>query len=82
MTDSKVNITLSAEADLVRRTRDYASQHHTTLNQLVRDHMGQLTSGSTPEEAAASFIEGAQKHAGRSAEGYRFDRDQIHQRDG
>lgn len=80
MGESKVNITLSADARVVRRAREYASQHHTTLNQLVRDHMGQLTGGPTPEEAADRFVEVARQHAGRSPEGYRVDRDEIHQR--
>jgi hypothetical protein len=82
MGEPKVNITLSADANVVRRAREYANQHHTTLNQLVRDHLGQLTSGMTPDEAAAAFIEVARQQAGRSPDGYRFDRDEIHERKG
>lgn len=82
MGGSKVNITLSAEAGVVRQVREYASQHHTTLNQLVRDHMERLSGGPTPEEAAECFAEVARQRAGRSPDGYRFDRGAIHERTG
>lgn len=78
---AKVNITLSADEDVVRRTREYATEHGTTLNQLVRDYMESLTGKMTNEEAADSFVRIATEHPGRSEPGYRFDRDEAHRRD-
>ena len=79
---NKVNVTLSADADLVRRAREYAAAHSTTLNQLVREHMEQLTGSLSREDAASEFERLARTCAGRSAEGYHFDRDSAHDRRG
>lgn len=76
----KVNITLSADEEVVRKARRYASSHNTTLNQLVRDFMGRLSGDDTPKDAASEFERIAREHASRSPEGYRFDRDELHQR--
>ncbi|MFH1568163.1 MAG: hypothetical protein ABIL09_09210 [Gemmatimonadota bacterium] len=80
MAPRKLNITLSADAELVRRTREYAAAHHTTLNQLVRDHMEQLTGTPSREDAASEFERLARTCAGRSPEDYRLDRDALHDR--
>ncbi len=77
---SKVNITLSAEADTVRKARQYASMHNTTLNQLVRDYMRRLTGDDAPTDAADEFARVARSQAGRSQAGYRFDRGEVHER--
>ena len=80
MSGSRVNVTLSADADLVRRTREYATRHGTTLNQLVRDHMETLTGRLSAAEAAEAFAEVARTSPGCSPEGYRFNRDDTHTR--
>ena len=80
MRKNTVNITLSADAELVQKAREYAKAHHTTLNQLVREYMRRLTNSLSFEEAAAEFERVARNHPGRSAEGYRFDRDAVHER--
>lgn len=82
MPGERMNITLSADAELVRRSRAYASAHHTTLSQLVRDHLLRLTGGLTPEDAATEFARVARQHAGRSTATGRLDRDAIHRRQG
>ena len=82
MTKTSVNITLSANAELVRRAREYASAHSTTLNQLMREYMERLTGVASPEESADEFTRVARTHPGRSPEGYRFDRDAAHERRG
>ena len=81
MSNGKVNITLSADAELVRRARDYAREHGTTLNQMIRDHMDRVTGGGSAVDAATQFSEVALHHPGRSPEGYRIDRDEIHARE-
>lgn len=82
MPGGKTNIALSADSELVRRSRAYASAHHTSLNQLVRDYLLRLTGGLAPEDSAAEFARVARQHAGRSAVAGRLDREAIHRRQG
>ena len=77
---NRVNITLSADAETVRKARQYANMHDTTLNQLVRDYMRRLTGDDAPIDAASEFARIARSYPGRSAEGYRFDRNEVHER--
>ena len=75
-----VNITLSAEDDLVARARAYAQTRNTTLNQLIRDYLGRLTGQIDPQQAAEEFAELAHNRGGRSDEGFEFDRHDVHVR--
>ncbi len=75
-----MNITLSADEETVRRTREYARLHGTSLNQLVRDYLRQLTAGDEGESAAKEFSQLALQHGGRSPAGFRFDREAAHRR--
>ena len=75
-----MNITLSAEESLIRRTRDYARNHGTSLNRLVRDYLDSLTRTGNREAAAAEFRRLAMGQAGRSPAGYRFHREEAHDR--
>ncbi len=77
-----MNITLSADEETVRLTREYARQHGTSLNQLVRDFLNRLTSTEEGETAADEFSRLALKQAGRSPKGFRFDREDAHHRSG
>ena len=38
-----MNITLSADAELIRKSRQYAKAHDTSLNQLVRDYLSTIS---------------------------------------
>jgi hypothetical protein len=69
-----MNITLSADMDMLRRTREYAKQHGTSLNQLVRDFMRSLTAREELDKAADEFVRNAMEHGGCSPEGFRFSR--------
>lgn len=73
-----VNITLSAENDLVAKARAYAQTRNTTVNQLIRDYLGRLTGQMDPQKAADEFAELAINRGGRSDEGYVFDRRDTH----
>ena len=73
-----MNITLSADSELVERAREYARTHGTSLNQLIRDYLAKISGYETEEETAAAFEETARSLAGRSPEGWRFDRNAIH----
>lgn len=75
-----VNITLSAEEDLVAKARAYAQARDTTVNQLIRDYLGRLTGQIDPQQAAEEFAELARDRGGRSDEGFVFDRRAAHVR--
>lgn len=76
-----MNITLSADAELIRRARAYAQERHTTLNQMVRDYLENVVGGMAPEEVAERFGEIARSRPGRSPAGWKFDRNAIHRHD-
>jgi hypothetical protein len=69
-----MNITLAADAGTVERTREYARQHGTSVNQLVRDFLQSLTAREDRDRVADEFIRNATDHAGHSPEGFRFNR--------
>ncbi len=54
-----MNITLSAEPEIVKEARAYAAKHGTSLNQIIRDHLASLTRQTErrkrAEEAIAFF---------------------------
>ncbi len=76
-----MNITLSADAKLVRATRRYAKLRHTSLNSLLRQYMRSI--GGEEDlcaQHAEEFKRLATEQAGRSKRGYVFDRDDSHRR--
>lgn len=73
--ENGMNITLSADMDTLRRTRDYARQHGTSLNQLVRDFLRNLTTQDEADKVADEFVRNAMSHGGRSPKGFRFSRE-------
>ena len=75
-----MNITLSADAELIAQARAYARARGTTLNKLLRDYMARLTGQLDPAAAADEFVRVARTHAGRSPGGFVFDREAIHDR--
>jgi hypothetical protein len=75
-----MNITLSADERVIKKSREYARRHNTSLNQLIRDYLKRVASmeeGPTPGE---EFVSIARDYAGESAPDYRFDRDELHRR--
>ena len=70
-----MNITLSTDAETVARTREYARQHGTSVNQLVRDFLRNLTARQDRDQVAEEFVRNATTHAGRSPKGFRFTRE-------
>lgn len=75
-----MNITLSADEKLVKKAREYARKHGTTLNQMIRDYMEKVTGQLSPEEAAAEFRRIAMEHPGNPDPDWKFDRQEIHRR--
>ena len=51
-----MNITLSADPDLVRKSRQYAEGHHTSLNQLIRDYLRSLVAPANSEQNRAEEV--------------------------
>jgi hypothetical protein len=75
-----MNITLSADVELIKKSREYAKMHDTSLNQLIRDYLARLSGGCEAEKAADEFVRLASTMAGCSERGFKFDRDAIHDR--
>ena len=72
-----MNITLAADAETVKRTREYARQHGTSVNQLVRNFLQNLTAREDRSHAADEFLRNATAHAGRSPKGFHFNREDV-----
>ncbi len=51
-----MNITLSADPDLVRKSRRYAVEHGTSLNHLIRDYRRGLVSPKQREQEKAEEV--------------------------
>ncbi|MEX1119298.1 MAG: DUF6364 family protein [Terrimicrobiaceae bacterium] len=70
-----MNITLSADEETIRRSREYAQKARTSVNKLVRDFLQSLTLQEDRDLMADEFVRNAVGHSGRSPEGFRFDRE-------
>ena len=77
-----MNITLSADKELVKRAREYAAQHGTSLNQIIREYMKQFSSVSSVEKNAEEFARLAREQGGVGPTGFVFDREEAHTRKG
>ncbi|MEF8822840.1 MAG: DUF6364 family protein [Desulfohalobiaceae bacterium] len=75
-----MNITLSADSELIKKAREYAAQHGTSLNQMIRRYLEQITSTEDKESCAREFEQLARQHGGSSPEGFVFDREEAHDR--
>ena len=75
-----MNITLSADKELVKKAREFAAQQGTSLNQIIRQYMEQLTRISDIENNAEEFAQLAREKAGASPKGYIFNREEAHMR--
>jgi hypothetical protein len=72
-----MNVTLSIDEQLVARARKKAEAMGKSLNQAIRDYLQRLAGGDDPERSIAEF----QRLSGQGhSRGWRFDRDEIHER--
>lgn len=71
-----MNVTLSIDDQLVARARKKAQALGKSLNQLIRDHLNAVAGGD-PESNIAEFnhLSGT-----GNSHGWRFNRDEIHER--
>jgi hypothetical protein len=74
-----MNLTLSLDERLLEKARKVASAMGKSVNQLIREHLEQITSKSPVEEEIAELRRLSQDSGGRSR-GWKFDREEIHAR--
>lgn len=74
-----MNITLSADRRLLEKARKVAESMGLSLNELVRRYLRHVASEPGPEEALQE-LKGLWSEQGGRSEGWRFDRDEIHER--
>jgi Family of unknown function (DUF6364) len=72
-----MNITLSIDEQLAARARRRAEALGKSLNQLIRDYLQKLAGGDDPEQSIEEFRQLSGKGHSR---GWRFDRNEIHER--
>ncbi len=77
-----MNITLSADKELIEKGRKIAKAQGTSLNQLVRDYLLTITGGGETKQAADEFAHLAKTLPGCSDEGFKFSRDEVYDRPG
>ena len=72
-----MNVTLSIEEQVVERARKRAAVLGKSLNQLIREYLQKLGGGDDAERSIKEF----NQLSGRGhSRGWRFDRDEIHDR--
>jgi Family of unknown function (DUF6364) len=72
-----VNVTLSIDEQVVTRARKKAEALGKSLNQLIRDYLHTLAGADDPERSIDEF----KSLSGKGhAKGWRFNRDEIHER--
>ncbi len=75
-----MNITLSADEKLVERSRQFAAEHGTTLNDMILNYMKKIARISDIEKDAEEFAQLAKEHGGHARPDFVFDRNEIHKR--
>jgi Arc/MetJ family transcription regulator len=74
-----VNVTLSIDDEVLAQARRQAGAQGTSVNQLIREYLEQLAGKRNPEQDAAEFTR-LSKLARGNSHGWKFNRDEIHQR--
>ncbi|MBS1852526.1 MAG: ribbon-helix-helix protein, CopG family [Acidobacteria bacterium] len=72
-----MNVTLSIDEQTMARARKKAETLGTSVNQLVRDYLQKLVGEDDPEKSIEEF----KRLSGQgSSRGWKFNRDEIHER--
>jgi hypothetical protein len=74
-----VNVTLSVEDEVLAKARRHAEALGTSVNQLFREYLEQLAGVSDPERDASEFERLSHLAPGKSA-GWKFNREELHER--
>ena len=75
-----MNITLSADKDLITKSRDYARKHNTTLNNIIREYLRKLVNEGEIKDIVSEFEKLAANFSGKSQKDYTFNREEIYSR--
>jgi len=74
-----MNLTLSIDDRLLEEARGVARSMGKSVNQIVREHLEQLTSKDEAERDVEELRRLSRESKGRSR-GWKFDREEIHER--
>lgn len=74
-----MNITLSVDEQVVKRARRAARAMGKSLNQVIREHLAQISAADAPARDVEELRRLSAEANGRSR-GWRFDRAEIHER--
>jgi len=74
-----MNVTLSIDDEVIRKARRRAEVLGTSVNQLVREYLEDLAGKTDPEADAAEF-ERLSRGAKGNSRGWKFQRDELHER--
>lgn len=74
-----MNLTLSVDDEVVAKARQSAEALGTSVNQLVREYLERLA-GKTDPVAAAKEFKRLSRLAHGDSQGWKFNRDEIHER--
>lgn len=75
------NLTLTLDAELLKRARIRALERDTSVNALVRDYLEKLAGQANETDAIRGLIELAQNsESGSGSEGRTWTRDELHER--
>jgi len=76
-----MSIILSANENLIKKACEYAKRHNSSLNNLIRAHLEQITNQMDRESAAQEFENLCIEYSGKSPPEYRFDRKEVYNRE-
>ncbi len=76
-----MNITLSADEKIIKKAREYAKKHNSSLNNIIRTYLEHITNEMDRKTAAQEFEELCDDYAGESPLDYKFDRTKEYERD-
>ena len=74
-----MNVTLSVDDEVILRARRRADALGTSVNQLIREYLEQLAGNTDPDQDADEF-ERLSKLACGDSQGWKFNRDELHER--
>ena len=75
----RVNVTLSIDDDVVARARELASRRGTSVNQLIRDYLEEISSEMTADEILVELEQLWRTSSGDST-GRSWTREELHER--
>jgi hypothetical protein len=74
-----MNLTLAVDDEVVRQARRHADATGTSINQLVREYLERLAGKDDANERALEF-ERLSLSANGDSQGWKFNRDELHER--